>query len=139
MCQKYVATGHLTGPRHRKKEGDHFLLDAWMGTAPRARSMTPSSEKGVRLLSTPQYSSLLGPVFKKTLLDHWGWSATNLVNAARAMRQRSGVSVKKKNVAWTSAAHMELAFINYNGSGMYSEAANAVVPYRTIDGNHRFF
>ena len=33
---------------------------------------------------------------------------------------------------------MELAVINYNGSGKYEEAASAVVPLRTLDGIFRF-
>ena len=37
----------------------------------------------------------------------------------------------------TPEAQTELAFIIYNGSGKYSETANAVVPLRTLDGNHR--
>ena len=49
-----------------------------------------------------------------------------------------GVSIKKKNYAWTPAAQMELAFINYNGSGKRSGMGTVLAPRRTLDGNHWF-
>ena len=76
-------------------------------------------------------------VVKQLMLDHWGWNLPNLVNAARSVWQRTGVKWGKRTLPWSPSAQIELAIVNYSGSGKYHDA-NSVVPWRALDGNHSF-
>jgi hypothetical protein len=140
LCQKYVDKNHTEAARHKEKENEHVLLDMWLGQTPSLRILTPAFEKGASLPATPQFSSRFATAFKGKLLEHWGCSPRNLINAARAKWQQCpGLAVKKNLYPWRKEAQMELAFINYSGSGKYSDTGNAVVPYRTLEtGQHQF-
>ena len=56
-------------------------------------------------------------VVKQLMLDHWGWNLPNLVNAAHSVWQRTSVKWGKRTHPWSPDAQVELAIVNYSGSG----------------------
>ena len=138
LCLKTNGDGHTQGKKHLEREEEHVTLDLWLGqTKLGLRILQPVSDRGVLFPAVDQAGPRFPGMAKQLMLDHWGWNLPNLVNAARSVWQRTGVKWGKRTYPWPPSVQIELAIVNYSGSGKYHDT-NRVVPWRALDGNHSF-